>query len=207
MGRDRRDKRELILREAIKVFGEKGYAGGSLEEIAEQVGLTKAAIYYYFRNKQELYNSIFREKVEGIQFNLTGEPKRDLREYIRQISKLFRDRSFAKIFASELSLGMINLTDETLKKVARLLQTLSEILYPWREVNPFFVQTLIVSSTITYYNTLEVRERISRLLPCRRLDPHFNLRQELERIIFNYLEQFPKVERGKGVGKSFKKER
>jgi AcrR family transcriptional regulator len=43
---------EEILQSAARVFRERGYHGGTLEEVGARLGITRAALYYYFRNKQ-----------------------------------------------------------------------------------------------------------------------------------------------------------
>ena len=48
------NKRELLLRAAARCFNEKGYSGTSLKDVADQLGLTDAAIYYYIDGKQQL---------------------------------------------------------------------------------------------------------------------------------------------------------
>lgn len=52
------DSRAAILDVAQRLFVEKGYTGLAMREIAEAVGLTKPALYYHFRNKQELFVAI-----------------------------------------------------------------------------------------------------------------------------------------------------
>jgi AcrR family transcriptional regulator len=47
-------KRRATLRVAARIFNEKGYHGTSLDEIAEEIGVTKTALYYYFKNKETL---------------------------------------------------------------------------------------------------------------------------------------------------------
>lgn len=48
------NKREQLLRAAARCFNEKGYSGTSLKDVADQLGLTDAAIYYYIDGKQQL---------------------------------------------------------------------------------------------------------------------------------------------------------
>jgi len=43
-----------MLRAAARCFNEKGYSGSSLKDVANILGLTDAALYYYVRNKEEL---------------------------------------------------------------------------------------------------------------------------------------------------------
>ena len=47
-------KRNRMLTAAARCFNIKGYSGTSLKDLADLLGLTDAALYYYVRNKQEL---------------------------------------------------------------------------------------------------------------------------------------------------------
>ncbi len=55
----RKDKRQAIIREAAIAFNEGGYEGTSLDTIATRLGVTKKALYYYVKNKQEMLFEIF----------------------------------------------------------------------------------------------------------------------------------------------------
>lgn len=48
------EKRELLIREAGAAFGRNGFCNTTLDDVARSMGITKAAIYYYFRNKNEI---------------------------------------------------------------------------------------------------------------------------------------------------------
>lgn len=48
------EKQRRILREAGAVFGEVGYHNATMELIAKRLGLTKAALYYYFTDKSQI---------------------------------------------------------------------------------------------------------------------------------------------------------
>jgi AcrR family transcriptional regulator len=48
------ETRERILDVALELFNEQGYEGTSLREIAERLGVTKAALYYHFKSKEEI---------------------------------------------------------------------------------------------------------------------------------------------------------
>ena len=49
-----KDTRERILDVALDLFTEQGYDGTSLRQIAEQLGVTKAALYYHFESKEDI---------------------------------------------------------------------------------------------------------------------------------------------------------
>lgn len=53
--------RQDVLDAALKVFGEKGYAAATLNEIATRAGVTRGAIYWHFKNKAELYNTLLKK--------------------------------------------------------------------------------------------------------------------------------------------------
>jgi len=46
--------RELILDVALELFNEQGYEKTSLREIADRLGVTKAALYYHFERKEDI---------------------------------------------------------------------------------------------------------------------------------------------------------
>lgn len=56
----RATKRRVALGVAARIFNEKGYHATSLEEIAEAIGVTKTALYYYFRSKEDLLYACLR---------------------------------------------------------------------------------------------------------------------------------------------------
>jgi AcrR family transcriptional regulator len=58
--------RERIQRTAIALFSEHGYEHTSLREIAEQLGVTKAALYYHFKTKEDIAASFFDSYAEDL---------------------------------------------------------------------------------------------------------------------------------------------
>ena len=54
----RAESRGAVLESACRLFGEKGYADTSLEEIAADCGLTIRPIYHYFGNKKALFSAV-----------------------------------------------------------------------------------------------------------------------------------------------------
>ncbi len=55
-----------ILEAATKMFMLKGLEGARMQEIADEAEVTKAMLHYYFRNKQQLFDIIFEEKVKHL---------------------------------------------------------------------------------------------------------------------------------------------
>jgi AcrR family transcriptional regulator len=68
--------REQILSSATLLFIEHGYFGSSMRQIAESVGVTKAALYYHFKDKEDLFLAIletYLEKVEALIVEIQNE--------------------------------------------------------------------------------------------------------------------------------------
>jgi AcrR family transcriptional regulator len=55
-----RSGRERILHEAAQLFVSQGYNGISMREIGDASGMTKAALYYHFKDKQDLLREIIK---------------------------------------------------------------------------------------------------------------------------------------------------
>lgn len=59
--------RTRILEEAARLFVDHGYNGISMREIAEAVGVSKAALYYHFSDKEALFLAILTESLGRIE--------------------------------------------------------------------------------------------------------------------------------------------
>jgi AcrR family transcriptional regulator len=53
-----RDTKERVLSAALEVFAERGYHAATVEEIAERAGMTKGAVYYWVRDKEDLASDL-----------------------------------------------------------------------------------------------------------------------------------------------------
>jgi AcrR family transcriptional regulator len=52
------ETRRGILAVALELFAVKGYAGTSIRDITERMGLTKAALYYHFASKEQILEAV-----------------------------------------------------------------------------------------------------------------------------------------------------
>jgi AcrR family transcriptional regulator len=60
-GDSRTDTRQRIQRVALELFAEHGYEATSLREIAERLDVTKAALYYHFKSKEDIVQSLVED--------------------------------------------------------------------------------------------------------------------------------------------------
>jgi len=56
------EKRRAILHAAVRVFAEKGYHGCRVADVARSAGVAYGLVYHYFRDKEELLESVFAEQ-------------------------------------------------------------------------------------------------------------------------------------------------
>ena len=81
--------RERICAAAFDLFGEKGYDGASMNELAERVGIAKPSIYNYFKSKEELLVALVERAIrhweERCMAPLAAEPtfERQLAGHLR----------------------------------------------------------------------------------------------------------------------------
>lgn len=103
------DKREAILRAAIKVFARRGYFNSKVADVAKEAGIADGTVYLYFKSKDEILHSIFdRAMAEFIaegraELAEMENPQDKLRRIAElHLEKLGADRDLAIVFQVEL---------------------------------------------------------------------------------------------------------
>lgn len=62
--------REEILAVAMRMFIQQGYHGLAMRQISEAVGVSKAALYYYFKDKEELFLAILNSYLNDMESSI-----------------------------------------------------------------------------------------------------------------------------------------
>jgi AcrR family transcriptional regulator len=70
--RSERTRRDL-LNAAREVFTRRGFADASMEEIAEQAGVTRGPLYHYFDSKQDLFAAVYEEVEQALAAEIASE--------------------------------------------------------------------------------------------------------------------------------------
>jgi TetR/AcrR family fatty acid metabolism transcriptional regulator len=103
-GRRGGDKRERILRAAVKVFAKSGFFAARVSEVAKAAGVADGTIYLYFKSKDELLVSLFEDRVERLLAymreelpKLEGAPARFRRVIELQLGLLEGERDLAEV--------------------------------------------------------------------------------------------------------------
>lgn len=100
------DRREEILTAAVNLFHEQGYAGTSMQDIADAVGLLKGSLYYYISSKEELlyeiherFMAVILEKAATREAGRELSPRQRLEGIITDLLELIRDyRAYVEVF-------------------------------------------------------------------------------------------------------------
>ncbi|EHS58389.1 TetR/AcrR family transcriptional regulator [Paenibacillus sp. Aloe-11] len=85
-------RRKEIIEAALNVFGTKGYSRTNIEDITNEIGMSKGAIYQYFKNKEELFISTIRETSQKqMLFKLTKLEQEtvSIEEFLVEIGMVF----------------------------------------------------------------------------------------------------------------------
>jgi TetR/AcrR family transcriptional regulator len=98
------DTRARILEVAEREFATEGFAGAHLQKIAEQVGVRKTALYYYFESKAALYTAVLEGMLEtfdaalGEELAGTDPPEKRLERLVSGFNRLLAEhQSYALI--------------------------------------------------------------------------------------------------------------
>ena len=103
---------ERLLNAAADMFSTQGYAGVSMRDIARAVGITQAAIYHHFSNKDALYVAavtfVFERQTQELskQMSEIGDPTDRLELLVGALLEVMdEDPRFRKIYCRELLEG------------------------------------------------------------------------------------------------------
>ncbi len=92
------NKKEQIQKAALKQFSLHGFDKTTMDNIAESIGMKKASLYYYYKNKESIFQSVIEEefdlfiqKVEKRQINMSTSAEK-LRCFFITHLEFFHDR-------------------------------------------------------------------------------------------------------------------
>jgi TetR/AcrR family transcriptional regulator len=103
--------RSKILDAALEVFSNTGYRGATLDQIAEEAGLSKPNMLYYFSGKEEIHVSLLNQLMETwldplIEMDADGEPLQEILNYVHRKLDMSRDLPReSRLFANEIIQG------------------------------------------------------------------------------------------------------
>lgn len=110
------ETRERIIQSAMHVFGQKGFQKASLDEVAADAGLTKGAIYWHFKSKNDLFFAMLDHRFQQDTGPLRGDidllisqrknpDQAMLQIFSAGLYRLTSDPGWSRLFLECLSLG------------------------------------------------------------------------------------------------------
>lgn len=112
---------EKILAAARKIFMTRGMAGARMQEIADEAGINKALVHYYFRSKEQLFETIFERLTQGFWAQVTTvfDSDEPLFDKIRNFCGLYIDKVIQNPYIPLFVLYELNQRPDALTKVFR----------------------------------------------------------------------------------------
>ncbi len=154
---------EVILKAAEKLFVERGYGGASMQAIAEEAGLSKANIHYYFTSKEKLYQAVLTKIIgtwnsELQDITVDDDPAEVLEKFIhKKVELAYQFPQASKLFALEIIHGAPHLKDYIRTEMRTWVRDKSKVFQAWMDVgkiknaiDPVQLIFLIWSSTQHY---------------------------------------------------------
>ncbi|MEE9281448.1 MAG: TetR/AcrR family transcriptional regulator [Myxococcota bacterium] len=103
---ERSARREQILDAALEVFSRRGVYATRIADIATEAGIAYGLVYHYFKNKEEILNTIFEQRWERVTERLEEASKRgrDARDRLERAAAVFIEAYSARPQVVELLL-------------------------------------------------------------------------------------------------------
>ncbi len=85
------DRRRELVEAAVRVFARKGFHGSRVGDIAEEAGVAHGLLYHYFRSKDEVLETIFRDAWQRLTIETDRIEASDiaLREQLRRFARIY----------------------------------------------------------------------------------------------------------------------
>ncbi|HEX9822413.1 MAG TPA: TetR/AcrR family transcriptional regulator [Methylomirabilota bacterium] len=129
------DKPQQIVDAAIRVFARTGYYNSRVADIAREAGIASGTIYLYFRTKEEILVTLFREKmaefVAYLRREIAGEPDpgRRIRRLVRlHFTVLEQNPALAEVVQVELRQGHKFFRGASAHEVAAYFELIGSVL-------------------------------------------------------------------------------
>lgn len=88
-----REKQKRILNAALAEFAKKEYKRASTDEIAARAGISKGALFYYFKNKQTLYLYLMRQLQAVIERHLDKEKLLGITDFFELLEYAIQEKA------------------------------------------------------------------------------------------------------------------
>lgn len=168
--------RQRILDAAAEAFGELGFAGARVDDIAARAGVNKATVYYHLGGKEQLYATVVGDVLDhaigSIQSALKDvtEPEERFRVIVRSIASIAGQfPHLAPLILREVAGGGATLPKEVLRKMATILGIVADVLRHgselgrFREVDPLVTHMMVAGGTFFLIAGTPIRKKMRKI--------------------------------------------
>ncbi len=133
------EKTALIMEAALKVFSDYGFRGATLDQIADEAGVSKPNLLYYFASKDDIHRRLLERLLDTWleplrQLNADGEPVEEITGYIRRKLEMSRDYpQESRLFANEILRGAPHVSETLAGQLRALVDEKTAIITGWAE--------------------------------------------------------------------------
>ncbi|MEO1798110.1 MAG: TetR family transcriptional regulator C-terminal domain-containing protein [Pseudomonadota bacterium] len=137
--RIQRERTEEILSAALEVFSRYGYRGATINQVAEEAGMSTPSLLYYFKDKEVLYKELLHRTITlwlGPLQMLSDmdQPVDEICAYV--VRKLEMSRKFpreSRLFAGEILQGIPRAHDEIFNPLAAIFHSKVALIERWMD--------------------------------------------------------------------------
>ncbi len=132
---ERKNNLDNILKVAEESFAKNGYRGVSLQEIAETAGISKSLIFYYFKDKKELYQKLLSKSLDLVLVQLKKaiasqkSPTKKIEEFVKSYFELLlNEEHLIQILARETSNPESETAAFVIKQSRKIIDILASVI-------------------------------------------------------------------------------
>jgi TetR/AcrR family transcriptional regulator len=169
--RIQRANEKKILEAALEVFSQNGFRGSTIDQIAEEAGMSKPNLLYYFKSKQDIHETLLSRLLDSWlaplrELSEDGDPLEEILNYVRRKIEMARDfPRESRLFANEIVQGAPRIKPILEGEINQLVLDKSAIMRKWmqegriKQVDP---RHLIFSiwATTQHYADFEVQVKV-----------------------------------------------
>ncbi|MCF2905541.1 TetR family transcriptional regulator C-terminal domain-containing protein [Octadecabacter sp. CECT 8868] len=176
-----------ILDAGLLVFSQFGFRGSTLDQVADEAGLSKPNLLYYFRSKEAIYTSLLAKLLENWleplrELDPQGDPVDELFAYAKR--KLDMSQHFpreSRLFANEIIQGAPRIGDVLHGELRELVDEIAVVINGWvadgriKDVDPYHLIFSIWALTQHYADfDVQVRAILGEVDPFDGAEKHLD---------------------------------
>ncbi|MBU2669159.1 TetR/AcrR family transcriptional regulator [Actinoplanes bogorensis] len=139
-------RREQILSVAVRLFGERGYAGVSATDVARGAGVARGLVNHYFGTKKDLYLEVIRVMLTVPGMAVAGLPGDDLPSRVDAITTWFLDvvSRHSRSWLAAITAGGMSGDPDVDRVIAQAIDAAAEAVLAavWRPASPPALQAM-----------------------------------------------------------------